>query len=144
MLVFFILCIAVVAGIIYMKYRVMEPKSAASVQAVDTADRPMAIPDTTVDSSTVVTEPETPINNELPDTIIGKDRRIPYEAGYEDGYACGSDDGLLRMYQATYDETNSFTTRQEKEAYVRGYREGYDKGYKDYDQTASAPDSIHN
>ena len=53
------------------------------------------------------------------------------EAGYEDGYAAGCDDGANDTPRATYDETNNFVGRKERQDYVRGYREGYAVGLED-------------
>ena len=41
------------------------------------------------------------------------------------------DDGAAHTPQASYDESNSFKTIDERAAYVRGYREGYAKGFED-------------
>ena len=60
-----------------------------------------------------------------------KDKRNPYEAGYDDGYAAGCDDGAAGTDHASYDETNNFALPAEKQNYVKGYREGYAKGYDD-------------
>ena len=62
---------------------------------------------------------------------ISRDPRAPYEAGYEDGYLIGMDDGAAHEEHAQYDEESSFPTAEERETYKRGYREGYSKGFAD-------------
>ena len=94
----------------------------------------MAVPDTTVAPDILPAAPDTAAPSVLPDTLLGKDRRDPYEAGYEDGYGSGSDDGAARQPRASYDETSSFRSAREKQKYAEGYAEGYAKGYEDGEQ----------
>ena len=54
-----------------------------------------------------------------------------FAKGHEDGYAAGCDDGANDTPRATYDETNNFVGRKERQDYVRGYREGYAVGLED-------------
>ena len=98
-------------------------------KSVDTAS--VARPDTTLDSGVVLPPVNDTVMSPLPDTLLGRDRRNPYEAGYEDGYAAGCDDGANDTPRATYDETNNFVGRKERQDYVRGYREGYAVGLED-------------
>lgn len=101
-------------------------KTAPTVR--DTASA-IAVPDITVSPDVLPAEPET-ILVALPDTI-GKDKRPAAEAGYEDGYLSGMDDGATGNERATYDETNSFPTPRERAAYVENYRKGYADGLED-------------
>lgn len=89
----------------------------------------VAVPDTSIEVGTLPSSPDT-FDVATPDSI-GKDRRPPFEAGDEDGYLAGMDDGAAHTPRASYDESNSFKTINERAAYVRGYREGYAKGFED-------------
>ena len=121
-------CLLVVIGIIYMKHSSGEQKLLVPSGASDTA-RQIAVPDTTIAPEAMPQTADTVQPTQLPDTILGRDARSPYEAGYDDGYAAGCDDGAAKADHATYDETNNFATKPEQQSYVRGYREGYAKGF---------------
>lgn len=128
---FILLCILIVIGIIYMKRTSNAQKLLNPSISSDTSAQQVAVPDTTVDPGTLPQVTDTAQDAQLPDTLLGKDKRNPYEAGYDDGYAAGCDDGATNADHATYDETNNFAQPTEKQNYVRGYREGYAKGYDD-------------
>lgn len=89
----------------------------------------VVVPDTSIDAGTLSSSPDS--FDVAPPDSIGKDRRPSFEAGDEDGYLAGMDDGAAHTPQASYDESNSFKTIDERAAYVRGYREGYAKGFED-------------
>ena len=89
----------------------------------------VVVPDTSIDAGTLSSSPDS--FDVAPPDSIGKDRRPPFEAGDEDGYLAGMDDGAAHTPQASYDESNSVKTIDERAAYVRGYREGYAKGFED-------------
>lgn len=89
----------------------------------------VVVPDTSIDAGTLSSSPDS--FDVAPPDSIGKDRRPPFEAGDEDSYLAGMDDGAAHTPQASYDESNSFKTIDERAAYVRGYREGYAKGFED-------------
>ncbi len=89
----------------------------------------VVVPDTTIDAGTLPSSSDS--FAVAPTDSIGKDRRPPYEAGDEDGYLAGMDDGATHTPRASYDESNGFKTIDERTAYVRGYREGYAKGFED-------------
>lgn len=89
----------------------------------------VVVPDTSIDAGTLSSSTDS--FAVAPPDSIGKDRRPPFEAGDEDGYLAGMDDGAAHTPQASYDESNSFKTLDERAAYVRGYREGYAKGFED-------------
>lgn len=126
-----LICLLVVIGIIYMKQSSGEEKQLFPPGATDSAHMQVAVPDTTIDPGTLPQVSDTVQPSQLPDTILGKDTRNPYEAGYDDGYAAGCDDGASHNDKASYDETNNFATSAEKQNYVRGYREGYAQGLED-------------
>lgn len=130
-IVVLILSVLLIAGIVYMKHSQNEQKQYAGMRGTDSTHQQVAIPDTTIDPDVLPPLPDTIQPAHLPDTILGKDTRNPYEAGYDDGYATGCDDGAAGTNKASYDETNSFSTNTEKQNYVNGYREGYAKGFED-------------
>lgn len=117
----------VLAAVVYMKKAVDTPPTPAADQDPRT-EAPVAIPDTSTPASLPVA-PET-ISIVRPDTTV-RDSRPPYEAGYEDGYLNGMDDGGDNSPRATYDETSLFPSAGERAAYVEGYREGYARGFDD-------------
>ena len=89
----------------------------------------VVVPDTSIDAGTLSSSTDS--FAVAPPDSIGKDRRPPFEAGDEDGYLAGMDDGAAHTPQASYDESHSFKTLDERAAYVRGYREGYAKVFED-------------
>ena len=126
-----IICLLIVSGIIYMKFisdeqKALLPNSTHQIENVD-----IAIPDTTVSTDIIPISTDSVVPSILPDTVLGKDKRRPYEAGYEDGYAAGCDDGFDGHTRNNYDESNNFSTESEQNEYVRGYQEGYETGFKD-------------
>lgn len=125
-----LLSLLIVGGIVYMKQTSNAEKTWNSTPIHDTIYQQVAIPDTTLAPETVPAADTIPPYT-LPDTVLGRDPRNPYEAGYEDGYAAGCDDGAVRTPNATYDESSSFRTASERQNYAKGYAEGYDKGYHD-------------
>ncbi len=130
-IILFVLVAALVSmGIIYMKRSSAEQKTLAAPAAAGQQQQ-IAVPDTTTEPGSVPLTPDTVQPTALPDTILGKDKRNPYEAGNEDGYAAGCDDGAAGNERASYDETNNFATAAEKQRYAQGYREGYQKGFED-------------
>ena len=90
---------------------------------------PVACPDTTIDATYLPILRDT-VNVALSDSIT-RDTRGAYEAGSEDGYLAGMDDGATQHPHASYDTSNAFTKPKDKAAYVRGYGEGYQKGFED-------------
>ena len=125
---FGLLCIGV---IIWLK--LVGDKRTSSVRDIPVAPQDssnaVVVPDTSIDAGTLSSSPDS--FDVAPPDSIGKDRRPPFEAGDEDGYLAGMDDGAAHTPQASYDESNSFKTIDERAAYVRGYREGYAKGFED-------------
>lgn len=127
-----LLCsVFIVSGIVYMKYSSSAQKNTQENAVPQVKDRKVAIPDTTADLSALPPATDTVEHYVLPDTLLGRDKRSPYEAGYEDGYEAGCDDGALGQDRASYDETSNFRTEAERQTYAEGYREGYETGYED-------------
>lgn len=126
-----LLCILVVLGIIFMKRSSSEQKAMQNSVPPESGNQQVAVPDTTADPSALPAAPDTVEHYELPDTLLGKDKRSPYEAGYEDGYTAGCDDGALGEEQATYDESSNFRSETDRQTYAKGYREGYEQGFED-------------
>ena len=81
-------CLLVVIGIIYMKHSSGELKLLVPSGTSDTAHQ-VAVPDTTIAPEVMPQTSDTVQPTQLPDTILGRDTRSPYEAGYDDGYADG-------------------------------------------------------
>lgn len=135
-LLMLVLTVAIVLVIVYLKQSASREKTLRTANGLPAtaATRPVAVPDTTVAPDILPAAPDTAAPSVLPDTLLGKDRRDPYEAGYEDGYGSGSDDGAARQPRASYDETSSFRSAREKQKYAEGYAEGYAKGYEDGEQ----------
>lgn len=124
---FLLAVLAVLAAVVYMKMKVNTPPTpSGSIDRHEEA--PVATPDTSTPPS-LPTPPET-ISIVRPDTTV-RDSRPPYEAGYEDGYLNGMDDGADNRPRATYDETSLFPSAGERAAYIEGYREGYARGFDD-------------
>lgn len=116
-----------VVGIVFLKTAV--PNSAFHNKAMVDSLLTIAIPDTAAPIDILPQQPET-ISVALPDTI-GKDKRPAAAAGYEDGYRSGCEDRINRTPQAGYDESSTFPTPQERQAYVEAYRRGYEQGVKE-------------
>lgn len=130
MLLVVALCFLAVGATIYLKTSTGDAKNLQATTTDSTNMGGVAVPDTTVDPNVIPTEPDT-IPSVLPDTILGRDKREPYEAGYEDGYAAGCDDGAANANHASYDEESSYSQKADKDKYVKGYQEGYAKGFDD-------------
>jgi len=131
-LIFLLISILLVIGIIYMKHTSASPIPQGSGDTdLLNLQHPVAVPDTTTAPGILPATADSVAPSVLPDTVLGRDKRPAYEAGYEDGYAAGCDDGAAQAKRDTYDESNSFSSKSDKDSYVRGYREGYEKGYTD-------------
>lgn len=95
----------------------------------DSRGLPIARPDTTP-------APDVPEIDDKPQSApadsISIDTRPVDDAGYEDGYLQGMDDGALGYKQGTgYDDSSTFPLCRQREQYAAAYREGYEKGYAD-------------
>lgn len=124
-------CLLAVVSIVYMKHSSATQKQLVSPDAPNAPQQQIAVPDTTVDPGILPQTPDTIVPSQLPDTILGRDKRNPYEAGYDDGYNTGCDDGAANTDHANYDDSSTFASSTEKANYARGYREGYAKGFED-------------
>lgn len=121
---------AVVAVIVIMKRA--SDELPADRRTSPAAESPrMAVPDTSVAPGLLPASPDTVVPAQLPDTLLGRDKRPPFEAGYEDGYAAGCDDGAAATERAGYDESSTFALESERLKYAEGYKEGYAKGFAD-------------
>lgn len=130
-LVFALISLLIVGGIIFLKKDTSAQRPLNGAEGGDGSSAPVAVPDTTVPPDVLPVAADTVVPDVLPDTILGKDRREAYEAGFEDGYQCGCDDGAMGEENVSYDETNSYPSRAERDQYVKGYREGYARGLED-------------
>ena len=80
-ILFIIGCLLVVCGIVYMKKSSTGQKLLSTPLQADTASRRIAIPDTTVAPDLLPPTADSLDFSVLPDTLLGKDKRNPYEAG---------------------------------------------------------------
>ncbi len=126
-----IIGIMLTAGIVFLKTSTQN--NADKNADTTTADREtkVAVPDTTADTASLPPVADTIAVSSLPDSILGRDKRGAYEAGYEDGYATGCDDGAADAKDAGYDDTSTFSSSADRATYARGYQEGYAKGFED-------------
>lgn len=129
-LLIILICILIVLGIVYMKRSNGETHQNSPIGSGN-AGGAVAVPDTTLDPTTMPETEDSTAGTFVPDTILGTDTRVPYEAGYEDGYETGCDDGANGTEKASYDESSNFHTPKQRENYASGYREGYAKGFED-------------
>ncbi|MCH5182073.1 MAG: hypothetical protein J1F06_05510 [Prevotellaceae bacterium] len=116
-------------GIVALKMAA-DPASGDGNDAVSADNRlPMARPDTTMAADAPAFESEIYAS---PADSISVDARSADDAGYEDGYLQGMDDGALgNAREAGYDDSSTFPSRRQREQYAAAYREGYAKGYAD-------------
>ena len=70
-------------------------------------------------------------NSAADDDSLATDTRIPSDAGYEDGYFAGLEDGVTGDERLSYDETSQFPTAAQRRNYAEAYRRGYAQGYED-------------
>ena len=124
------LCFLAVGATIYLKMSTGEAKNLRAPGEKDSSLMQVAVPDTTVDPTVMPTTTDT-VTSVLSDTILGRDKRDPYDGGYEDGYAAGCDDGASNANRASYDEESSYQQETDRQKYTEGYREGYSKGFED-------------
>lgn len=125
-----LLFLAMLGGVVFLKYKASDSPPESSLEVSPSSILPVAIPDTTLEPGLLPASADT-VTSALADTILGLDRRDPYEAGYEDGYAAGCDDGEADTEGALFDESCHFSSTSAKERYAEGYREGYEKGFED-------------
>ena len=107
-----------------MKRSSSEQKQLLPLGATDTSRTQVAVPDTTVDPGTLPQVPDTVQTSQLSDTILGKDKRNPYEAGYDDGYTAGCDDGAAHTEKANYAKAIPKASKTERLANSLIFKEG--------------------
>lgn len=127
-------CLVCIVAIVLLKtasdrrspmYAKINPEVAREQAALDSATN-VAVPDTRVDSTVLPTTPDT--IPAAPADSIGKDTRPALDAGRQDGFLAGEDDARNAHPHATFDDTNTFPSREEQAAYKKGYAEGYAEG----------------
>lgn len=89
----------------------------------------LATPDTTIapdrSSGSFHTAPVVPTDS------VTMDLRVPSDAGYEDGYFAGLEDGVNGDERASYDESSQFPNPAQRRNYAEAYRRGYAQGFAD-------------
>lgn len=123
--------ILLTAGIVFLKTTTQNNAEKNTDPATTDRETRIAVPDTTADTTSLPPVADTIAVSSLPDSILGRDKRGAYEAGYEDGYATGCDDGASDTRNAGYDESSTFASSADRTTYARGYQEGYAKGFED-------------
>lgn len=90
-------------------------------------------PDTTNDFETDTKINTIPIetDSKIDSDTITLDLREPADAGFEDGYYAGLQDGIEGEDHASYDESSQFPKPVQRQAYTNAYRQGYKVGYED-------------
>ena len=96
-------------------------------QAVVDSLRNIAIPQTSVEPSTLPVQADT-VPPAMPDSI-GRDARSAQTAGQEDGYAAGLLDGQTKEHGHSYDTLNAFDNAADKAAYTAAYKQAYEEGF---------------
>ncbi len=123
--------IGVLIAVAIILLKTLSNKPAPGPVASDSTNVITASPELPTDESSEAANPTDSLPAVIASDTIGVDSRPPYEAGNEDGYNNGLDDGHAKKYKLSYDESNAFKKRNDARKYIEGYREGYEKGYKD-------------
>ena len=89
----------------------------------------MASPDTT--TAPAENAPTFDTTTEQSTDTVSVDQRLPSDAGYEDGYFAGLQDGLDDMERASYDDSSKFPTAEQRSNYTDAYKRGYAQGFAD-------------
>ena len=127
--ILFIAVVLLAVGIIiFLKRSSDVPLTPEGFAARDSAQR-MATPDTTVAPTEDFSSSDT--NTAQPTDTVSMDLRLPSDAGYEDGYFAGLQDGLDDMERASYDDTSKFPTEAQRRNYADAYKRGYAQGFAD-------------
>ena len=104
--VLFIAVVLLAVGIIvYLKRSTDVPLTPEGMAARDSVQR-MASPDTT--TAPAENAPTLDTTTEQSTDTVSVDQRLPSDAGYEDGYFAGLQDGLDDMERASYDDSSKF------------------------------------
>ncbi len=127
--VLFIAVVLLAVGIIvYLKRSTDVPLTPEGMAARDSVQR-MASPDTT--TAPAESAPTLDSTTEQPTDTVSVDQRLPSDAGYEDGYFAGLQDGLDDMERASYDDSSKFPTAEQRSNYTDSYKRGYAQGFTD-------------
>ncbi len=127
--VLFIAVVLLAVGIIvYLKRSTDVPLTPEGMAARDSVQR-MASPDTT--TAPAESTPTLDSTTEQPTDTVSVDQRLPSDAGYEDGYFAGLQDGLDDMERASYDDSSKFPTAEQRSNYTDAYKRGYAQGFTD-------------
>ena len=127
--ILFIAVVLLAVGIIiFLKHSSDVPLTPEGFAARDSIQR-MATPDTTTAPIEDFTSTDT--DSSLPTDTVSMDLRLPSDAGYEDGYFAGLQDGLDDMERASYDDTSKFPTEAQRRNYTDAYKRGYAQGFAD-------------
>ena len=126
---FLVFAALLIAGIVALKMAADPTATEAEGDASGRRQSLMARPDTSVAADAAVPESETFAS---PADSLSVDTRPCADAGYEDGYLQGMDDGALGLERGEgYDDSSAFPARRQREEYAAAYREGYANGYAD-------------
>ena len=127
--VLFIAVVLLAVGIIvYLKRSTDVPLTPEGMAARDSVQR-MASPDTT--TAPAENAPTLDTTTEQSTDTVSVDQRLPSDAGYEDGYFAGLQDGLDDMERASYDDSSKFPTAEQRSNYTDSYKRGYAQGFAD-------------
>ena len=127
-ILFIAVVIIAVAVIVYLKRSTDVPLTPEGIAARDSVQR-MASPDTT--STPAENAPTLDSTTEQASDTVSVDQRLPSDAGYEDGYFAGLQDGLDDMERASYDDSSKFPTAEQRSNYTDAYKRGYAQGFAD-------------
>ena len=127
-ILFIAVVLLAVSIIIFLKHSSDVPLTPEGFSARDSIQR-MATPDTTTAPIEDFTSTDT--DSSLPTDTVSMDLRLPSDAGYEDGYFAGLQDGLDDMERASYDDTSKFPTEAQRRNYTDAYKRGYAQGFAD-------------
>ena len=127
--IFGLIALTAVSLIAFLKRSSDIPLTPEGIAHRDSISR-FAIPDTT--ETPEATPSLAPAETyPAPDDSISVDTRIPSDAGYQDGYFAGLEDGLADKERYSYDESSQFPTAAQRRNYAAAYRRGYQQGFND-------------
>lgn len=137
---------AAVTLIVYMKRSTDQPLTPEQAARRNSL-RHIATPDTNLTPELQVEERTatpsstrlTPEESDSLDTSM--DLRSPSDAGYEDGYFAGLEDGIAQRERFSYDESSQFPTSAQRRNYAEGYRRGYHQGFHDGQHGSPMPEA---
>lgn len=127
------------AAIVYLKKSSDQPLTPEDLARRDSL-RQIDSPDTTLTPDLPAPAEPAPTDTLTPDTLT-TDQRVPSDAGYEDGYFAGLEDGISSQERFSYDETSQFPNPAQRRNYAEAYRRGYAQGYADGQAQTPPPDT---